>query len=70
MLVLARKARESIVIPSLDIRLVVIEIRGHIVRLGVEAPRDIPVHREEVWRAIEREAAADRAANESEEPTT
>jgi carbon storage regulator len=37
----------------------VIEIRGDKVRLGIEAPRDVTVHREEVYDAIRREAAPD-----------
>jgi carbon storage regulator len=54
MLVLSRKRNESIVINE-DITLVVVEIRGDKVRLGIEAPKDIPVHRREVYDAIRRE---------------
>lgn len=53
MLVLSRKKNESIVINN-DIRIVVVEIRGDKVRLGVEAPREVPVHRREVYDAIKR----------------
>jgi carbon storage regulator len=53
MLVLSRKKNESIVINN-DITVVVVEIRGDKVRLGVEAPKDIPVHRREVYDAIHR----------------
>ncbi len=53
MLVLSRKKNESIVIND-DVRIVVVEIRGDKVRLGVEAPRDTPVHRHEVYEAIKR----------------
>lgn len=56
MLVLSRKANESIVINH-DITIVVVEIRGDKVRLGVEAPREVPVHRREVYDAIERQKA-------------
>jgi carbon storage regulator len=52
MLVLSRKKNESIVINN-DIRIVVVEIRGDKVRLGVEAPREVPVHRNEVYEAIQ-----------------
>ncbi len=52
MLVLSRKKNESIVINN-DIRIVVVEIRGDKVRLGVEAPREVPVHRQEVYEAIQ-----------------
>ena len=51
MLVLSRKKDESIIINN-DIRIVVVEIRGDKVRLGVEAPKEIPVHRSEVYDAI------------------
>lgn len=53
MLVLSRKKNESIVIND-DIRIVVVEIRGDKVRLGVEAPAEVPVHRREVYDAIKR----------------
>lgn len=54
MLVLSRKKNESIVINN-DITILVVEIRGDKVRLGVEAPNDVPVHRREVYDAIKRE---------------
>jgi carbon storage regulator len=61
MLVLSRKKNESIVINN-DITIVVVEIRGDKVRLGVEAPKEVPVHRREVYEAIRRnEAEADAA---------
>jgi carbon storage regulator len=74
MLVLSRKKDESIVINN-DITIVVVEIRGDKVRLGVEAPKEVPVHRQEVFEAIARgeavvesvdaDAAKVRAAEES-----
>lgn len=57
MLVLSRKKNESIVIND-DITIVVVEIRGDKVRLGVEAPKEVPVHRSEVFDAIRRNEAA------------
>ena len=56
MLVLSRKKNESIVINN-DITIVVVEIRGDKVRLGVEAPKEVPVHRREVYEAIMRAEA-------------
>lgn len=53
MLVLSRKKNESIVINN-EITVVVVEIRGDKVRLGVEAPKEVPVHRREVYDAIKR----------------
>ena len=58
MLVLSRKKNESIDIGKslgLGIEIVVVEIRGDKVRLGIQAPDHIPVHRREVSRAIEKE---------------
>ncbi len=51
MLVLSRKKNESIVINN-DIVITIVEIRGDKVRLGIEAPKDVPVHRMEVYEAI------------------
>ncbi len=70
MLVLSRKKNESIVIND-DITIVVVEIRGDKVRLGVEAPKEVPVHRREVYDAIKRSehegnSEAPAASNESE----
>ena len=53
MLVLSRKKNESIVIKN-DITIVVVDIRGDKVRLGVDAPKEVPVHRQEVFNAIQR----------------
>ncbi|MBA62071.1 MAG: carbon storage regulator [Planctomycetaceae bacterium] len=53
MLVLSRKKNESIVINN-DITIVVVDIRGDKVRLGVDAPKEVPVHRQEVFNAIQR----------------
>ena len=53
MLVLSRKKNETIVIRD-DIVITVVEIRGDKVRLGIEAPKDVPVHRREVYEAIKK----------------
>ena len=54
MLVLSRHRDESIMIGD-DIVLTIVDIRGDKVRLGIDAPQDIPVHRQEVYEAIQRE---------------
>lgn len=54
MLCLSRKTAESIVIAD-NIVVVVLAIQGDRVRLGVEAPREVAVHRREVWEQIRRE---------------
>lgn len=67
MLVLSRKKNESIVIND-DITIVVVEIRGDKVRLGVEAPKEVAVHRNEVYEAIQRnQEQAAKNATESDE---
>jgi carbon storage regulator len=53
MLVLSRKRDERIVIGD-NIVITVVEVRGDKVRLGIEAPTDVPVHRQEVLDAIRR----------------
>jgi carbon storage regulator len=53
MLVLSRKKEESIIIRD-DITITVIGIRGDKVRLGIDAPRSVPVHRKEIHEAIKR----------------
>jgi carbon storage regulator len=62
MLVLSRKKDEAIVIND-DITIVVVEIRGDKVRLGVEAPKEVPVHRREVFDAIRFDSGRDEAAH-------
>jgi len=51
MLVLTRKINESIVIND-DVSVLVVEVRGDRVRLGIEAPKDVSVHRKEVYDVI------------------
>ena len=67
MLVLSRKKNESIIIRD-DIVVTVVEVRGDKVRLGIDAPKDVPVHRREVYEAIKRaesprEASQDASAS-------
>jgi carbon storage regulator len=60
MLVLTRRAGESVMIGN-DVIITVLEARGDVIRLGIQAPRDVQVHREEVFRelqAVNREAAS------------
>lgn len=57
MLVLSRKVSDSIIIHD-DIEIIVVEIRGDKVRLGIKAPSSVPVHRKEVYEAIQRANAS------------
>jgi carbon storage regulator len=59
MLVLSRKKDEKIVIGD-SITLMVIDIRHDKVRLGIEAPKEVTVHREEIYEAIKKQAEQDK----------
>ena len=64
MLVLTRRANQSIVIGG-EVTVTVLEVRGDQVRLGIQAPKSVQVHREEVWAELaeaNREAASPDAA--------
>ena len=54
MLVLSRQRDESIIIGD-NIVVTIVDVRGDKVRLGIEAPREVSVHRREVYDAIQRE---------------
>ena len=54
MLVLSRRLNETLVIGN-DVKITVLGINGNQVRLGIDAPRDISVHREEVYQRILKE---------------
>jgi carbon storage regulator len=57
MLILTRKAGETIVIND-NIRVTVLSVQGNQIRLGVEAPEDVPVHRQEIHERIKAQAEA------------
>lgn len=56
MLILRRKAGESIVLPGIEVVLTVVRVKGSTVRLGITAPPSLGIHREEIW---DRRQAAD-----------
>jgi carbon storage regulator len=61
MLVLSRQKDESIMIGD-DVEITIVDVRGDKVRLGIAAPKDIPVHRKEVYEAIQREKSEQKNA--------
>jgi carbon storage regulator len=67
MLVLSRQKDESIVIGD-DVEITIVDVRGDKVRLGITAPKSIPVHRREVYDAIQREKATKEEAQKKEKP--
>jgi carbon storage regulator len=56
MLVLSRKIGERILVPHCELAVTVIAVEGNAVRLGISAPEDIAVYREEVWQQLRQEA--------------
>jgi carbon storage regulator len=56
MLVLSRQKDESIMIGD-EVEITIVDVRGDKVRLGITAPKSIPVHRREIYDAIQREKA-------------
>ena len=63
MLVLSRKKDESIMIGD-DVEIIIVDVRGDKVKLGIKAPRSISVHRKEIYDAIQQE----KNQNDSEQP--
>lgn len=66
MLVLTRKVDERVMIGD-DIEIMVVGMEGDQVKLGIDAPRDIPIHRHEVYEEIQRENLAAQASGEETE---
>lgn len=69
MLVLSRQRDESIIIGD-NVVVTIVDIRGDKVRLGIEAPTEIPVHRQEVYDAIQRENRRADEPRGGKEPTS
>jgi len=70
MLVLSRKKNEQIIIDG-DVVITIVEIRGDKVRIGVEAPKEVAVHRREIHELLEAQSKEDAAQtnNEKEDAT-
>ena len=65
MLILTRRISESLMIGD-NVKISVLGVKGNQVRIGIEAPKDVPVHREEIFRRIqiEQEMAGDGASSD------
>jgi len=63
MLILSRRVRESVMIGD-DVTVTILGLKGGQVRLGVDAPKSVRVHREEIYERIKREQIGEVAANE------
>ena len=58
MLILTRRVGETLIIGD-NVKVTVLGVRGHQVRVGVDAPKDVSVHREEIYKRIQDEKSAD-----------
>lgn len=59
MLILTRRNSESLIIGDGEITVTVLGVKGGQVRIGISAPKDVPVHREEIFERIKREAESE-----------
>lgn len=64
MLILTRRINETLNIGD-DVQVTVLGIKGNQVRIGINAPRDVPVHREEIYQRIKREERMNAQAAEA-----
>ena len=67
MLIITRRPGERIMLGD-DTRIHIMEVVGNTVRVGVEAPRSLPVYREEIWTAVKEENRAAAAAEQTKLP--
>ena len=65
MLILTRRTGETVMIGN-EVTVTVLGIKGNLVRIGINAPRSVPVHREEIYERIKRELQKDADGNVQE----
>jgi carbon storage regulator len=68
MLIITRRPGEKIMLGD-DVVIEVIEVSGNSVRIGIAAPKSVPVYREEIWAAVKEENAAAASSSVTELPT-
>ena len=68
MLILTRRVGETVMIGD-DVTITVLGVKGNQVRVGINAPKSIAVHREEIYESIKREHAAEAAADKQKSGT-
>jgi carbon storage regulator len=73
MLVLSRKPLEAVIVGGVDgierlLKVTVLEVKHGSVRLGFEAPADVPIHRSEIWERIQNDGLPDKPAGDLDQP--
>jgi carbon storage regulator len=63
MLIITRRPGEKIILGD-DVTVTVMEVSGQTVRIGIDAPKSLPIYREEIWAAVKQENEAAASANE------
>jgi len=59
MLILSRRTGESLIIDDRKITITILSVKGNQVRIGIDAPKDISIHREEIYKRIQDAIAGD-----------